>query len=67
MAATQQTLGRNPTVGNDTHDGGHENRDDTLHGEERSDVLAHAHVSQVNTHTGEVSSPDSKLKEVHHG
>ena len=65
VAHAQEPLGRNPTVGDDADDGGHEDRDNTLHGVEDADVRREVGADQVRPHRGEVGPPDGVLEEVH--
>ena len=66
MAVTQQALSRNPAVGNDTDDGRHEDGNDALHRVEPTNLGAQSDVAKITTHASEISSPHSKLQEVHH-
>ena len=61
MADTQQSLRRNPFVGDNTHDSGHENRHDALDGVEHADFLPEPHTGQISSLACQISSPDSKL------
>ena len=65
MAKPQQFLCRNPAVGNNAHQGGHEDRHNALHGKERTDVSPHADIAQVDSHTCQIGTPGGKFQEVH--
>ena len=65
MTQSQQALRRNPAVGNNTQYGRHEQRNDTLHGIKYSDMASQTNFSQIGTHRRKISSPHSKLQEVH--
>ena len=65
MAKTQQTLCRNPTVGDNAHQSRHKDGDNALHGVKGADVSTHANVAKVDAHTCEIGSPHGKLHEIH--
>ena len=65
MTQAQQALWLDVLVGNDTHQRRHKDTHDALNGIEPRDLIAEAGHSEIVTHTGEISSPDSKLQEVH--
>ena len=54
MTNTQKALCRNPTISNNSHQSGHENRNDTLHGIKGANMSGHANITEVDSHTGEV-------------
>ena len=65
MAKTQEALGLYPAVGNDAHNAGHKERDDTLHGIEPSDDIAVSVRGEEGTHAGKVGTPDGEFQEIH--
>ena len=65
MTETQGLLGRQPTVGHDTHQCGHEDRYDSLDRVEDTDMCTHTVLGQVTTHTNQVRAPYGELQEVH--
>ena len=65
VADAQQPLGRNPPVGDDADDGGHEERNDSLHGVEDADVRRQSDAHQVGTHRGQIGAPHGVLQEIH--
>ena len=65
MADAEQTLSGDPTVGDDTDNGRHEERNDALHGIEDADMRSEADADQIGAHRGQISAPDGILEEIH--
>ena len=65
VADAEQPLCRHPAVGHDSDDGGHEERDDALHGIEDSDMRRQIDAHKIGSHRGQVRTPDCILKKVH--
>ena len=65
MAQAQHPLRLHILIGHDTHQCRHKDTHDTLDGIEPRDLVAKSCHSEIITHTGEISSPDCKLQEVH--
>ena len=62
MTDTQKSLRRNPFVGDNTHDSGHEDRDNALNGIEHSYLLPETDTGQIPSLAGQISAPDSELQ-----
>ena len=65
MTPRQKLLCLNPTVGNDAHQGWHEQGNDPLHGIEITYLVAHSGLEQIGPHRNKVGSPHGKLQETH--
>ncbi len=65
MACSQQLLCRHPPVGNDAHNGGHKDGNDSLYGIEYTNVGPQSGWTKITGHGCKVSPPNSKLEEIH--
>ena len=65
LAQGENLLRRDPLVGDDAHQGRHENGDKTLGREEQPDLRAEAAACEETAHRGEVSPPRGELQKVH--
>lgn len=58
---------RNPAVGYDADEGGHENGYKTLHGVEPEYIFAETVGAEEHTHRNQICAPYGELEEVHRG
>ena len=65
LAEGEHLLRRNPFVGDDAHEGGHEDGNEALGGEEKPDLRAEAALGQKTSHRGEVGTPRGELQDIH--
>ena len=65
LAEGQDLLRRDPLVGDDAHQGRHEDGDETLRGEEKPDLRAKAGTGEETAHGSQVGTPGGEFQKIH--
>ena len=65
VAETKEPLCRYPPIGDDTHNGGHENGDNALNGIKPTYLRGQTDIDKIGTHGCQVGTPYCELKVVH--
>ena len=65
VAEREHFLRLDLAVGDNAHQGGHEEGYDALHRKEPLDLGAHSDAAKIATDRSKVSAPDGELKEIH--
>ena len=65
MAESEESLGLDVTIGDDSHHGRHEDRNNSLTGIEQADLRSKSRLGQIGAHRSQIGSPHGILQEIH--